>query len=49
MRHYIDYLMPFFAAMGEENPEEVATLYGATIDGLMGVAAMGPDICDKGN
>jgi len=46
MRHYIDYLTPLFAAIGEENPEDVATLYAATIDGLMGLVAMGPDIYD---
>ncbi|MBE9502029.1 MAG: hypothetical protein KAX23_03565 [Dehalococcoidia bacterium] len=46
MRHYIDYLTPLFAAIGEENPENVATLYAATLDGLMGLVVMGPDIYD---
>ncbi len=47
MRHYINFLTPLFAAIGEKNPEAVATLYAATIDGLMGLVAMGPDIYDK--
>lgn len=46
MRHYIDYLSPLFAAIGEENPEDVATLYAATLDGLIGLVVMGPDIYD---
>ena len=47
MRNYIDSLMPLFTAMGEEDPEGVATLYAATIDGLMAQVVMGPDIYDR--
>ena len=47
MRHYIDYLTPLFAAIGEEKPKDIAMLYAATIDGLIGLVAMGPDIYDR--
>jgi AcrR family transcriptional regulator len=47
MRHNIDSLTPLFVAMGEKDPETVATLYAATIDGLMAMVAMGQGLYDK--
>jgi AcrR family transcriptional regulator len=47
MRHYVDSLTPLFAAMGEENPETIATLYATTIDGLMALIAIGQGLYDK--
>ena len=47
MRHYVDSLTPLFAAIGEKNPETVATLYATTIDGLMAMVAMGQGLYDK--
>ncbi len=47
MRHNIDSLTPLFVAMGEKEPETVATLYATTIDGLMAMVAMGQGLYDK--
>jgi len=47
MRHNIDILTPLFIAIGEKDPEIVATLYATTIDSLMSMVAMGQGIHDK--
>jgi len=47
MRHNIDVLTPLFVAMGEKEPESVATLYATTIDSLMSMVAMGQSAYDK--
>ena len=46
-RRYVDSLIPLFAAMGEKDPETVATLFSNTVDGIMAMVAMGSDIYDK--
>ncbi len=47
MRRYIDFVMPLFAAMGEDKPEDIAIVYVAILDALMGLVVMGPDIYDR--
>lgn len=45
---FIDYLTLLFAEIGEEEPEGVAMLYAFTLDALMFLVVIGPDIYDRG-
>ena len=47
MRHYVNLIAPLFASLGEDDPERIAMLYAATIDGLMALVVLGPRIYDK--
>ena len=43
----IDMVRPLFAEMGDEHPEDSAILFFAALDGLMGLALLGPRMFDK--
>ena len=45
---FIGYLTLLFAEIGEEEPEGVAMLYAFTLDALMFLVVIGPDIYDRG-
>jgi AcrR family transcriptional regulator len=47
MGPFIDYLRPLFAAMGDDDPEGASILYAITLDALMALAVVGPDIYDR--
>ncbi len=47
MDPFIDQMTPLFAAIGENNPEDVARFYALTLDAFMGLAVMMPEIFKK--
>jgi len=47
IRPFIDYLSPLFAEMGEKDPQAVAMLYAFTLDCLMIMSVVGPDVYDR--
>jgi len=47
MKTFVERITPLFAAIGEPDPERIATFFAVTLDSLMGLSVTGPDIFNK--